>query len=271
MEFFLVINLVFSFQFSVFRNMYHFLFNIKKIKNIKNWVSFADSLRKIIINCSLTMIIAGACTLSGTIYEEEHNGVNGWEEPSALPKMSLILTKSGDVTLGISGMGSITIDWGDGSGVQTFDISSNVTYFTRSGSGLRTVTIAGANITRLECSNGQVTQINIAEISTLTHLFCSHNELTTIDVSNNTHLGFLLCNHNSITNLNVSANTTLSMLDISFNNMPTAALNALLTSLHSNDIANGKTIIINNNSGTASPQNINSATTKGWEIVNNEQ
>ena len=213
-----------------------------------------------------TVIIAVSCTLVGTLHDEYLD--NGQEEPPAeLPKMTITLTKSGNVTFGISGSGSITINWGDGSATQTYNISSGNTNLTHSGSGSRTITISGANITRLDCSDNQVTQINVSEITTLTHLFCNDNELTGLDVSANNRLAMLLCDDNRLTALNVGENTTLSFLNISFNNMQNASLNALLSSLHANNITGGKTVIISNNAGTASPQSINTAINRGWEVV----
>ena len=218
----------------------------------------------------LCVTLAGAaCTLTGNLYEDnvQPKEEDPHQEPIKPPQMTLTLDKSGIVSLGISGSGSISINWGDGSAIQTTNIYGNNTNFTHSGNGTRTITVAGLNIMRLDCSDNQVSNMNINEISTLTHLYCNDNVLTSLDVSGNSSLVLLLCNNNNLTYLNVNANTSLSVLNCSYNNMQSSALNSLLSFLHVNNISGGKTVILNNNTGVASPQSLTNAISKGWEVI----
>jgi Leucine-rich repeat (LRR) protein len=61
----------------------------------------------------------------------------------------------------------------------------------------------------LDCSNNQLTNINISQNTSLTIFFCERNQLTNIDVSQNTNLTNLACSFNNLTNLNVSQNIAL--------------------------------------------------------------
>ena len=75
----------------------------------------------------------------------------------------------------------------------------------------QTVTITG-DVTYFNCSNNQLTALDVSQNTALTTLDCSDNRLTTLDVSKNTALTVLCCINNQLTTLDVSKNTVLTML-----------------------------------------------------------
>ena len=215
----------------------------------------------------LTALISASCTITGTLYED---AISPQPLDDAPPQMTLTSNKSGDVTLLISGSGDVTVDWGAaGATVETLTVFNNTSFTRRYSSSIsRTITISGKNITRLTCSNNQITSIDVSEITTLTHLLCSGNELTgLLDLSKNIHLITLICSENNLTGLNVVGCNALATLNCSFNNMNAAALDALLLSLHDNVIAVGKMVLINDNPGTEACQNKVIAVDNGWEVI----
>ena len=64
-------------------------------------------------------------------------------------------------------------------------------------------------LTNLNCSNNQLTELDVSKNKELTWLGCWDNQLTSLDVSNCTALGMLWCNNNQLTSLNVSGCTAL--------------------------------------------------------------
>ena len=243
--------------------MEYFL-HIKKLKAM-SYLHYNTSKLRVIINCTLTMIIVSACTLTGTLYDDDFRNIRQVQPtPANMPKLTITVEKA-NVSIGIFGSGTISINWGDGSHVQTHEDLKNITYFNRSGSGSRTITISGDNITFLDCSDNQVTNINVNEIISLTQLLCSHNELTSLNVSYNIHLVRLICHRNRLRNLRVDSNESLELLNCSHNSMQGDALTGLLASLHGNEITSGKkTISINNNNGTPSQPSRTQAENRGW-------
>ena len=68
------------------------------------------------------------------------------------------------------------------------------------------------NLKELDCSNNQLSQLDMSNNTQLTDLDCSWNDLTQLDMSNNTQLTDLDCNWNDLTQLDVSNNTQLTIL-----------------------------------------------------------
>ncbi|MBA7524899.1 hypothetical protein ES705_17044 [subsurface metagenome] len=101
---------------------------------------------------------------------------------------------------------------------------------------------AFVNLDGLDCSNNQLTTLDVSNNTALKLLICRFNQLTTLDV--NTDLGQLICSNNQLTTLDVSNNTYLTLLDCSNNQLTTLDVsnlhwlncsNNLLTSL---DVSN---------------------------------
>ena len=65
---------------------------------------------------------------------------------------------------------------------------------------------------RLDCYNNQLTSLDVSKNTALKELYCYNNQLTALDVSKNTALRHLSCRNNQLTSLDVSNNTALSYL-----------------------------------------------------------
>ena len=64
-------------------------------------------------------------------------------------------------------------------------------------------------LTKLRCSENQLTALNVSKNTALTELTCYKNQLTALDVSKNTELTRLECYKNQLTALDISKNTEL--------------------------------------------------------------
>jgi len=220
---------------------------------------------------------------------------NATPEPS---KITMITDVSGEYGgIRMAGTGTITINWGDGTEVETqmlkepvdnWDTFLNTEYSYNhkySGTSILTIIITGENITHFYCRNSQLksldvsknaaltnlicgngaqlTNLDVSKNAALTNLDCSGNKLTNLDVSKNTMLINLNCEENLLESLNVSKNTKLTNLQCGSNQLDVEALNTLFGTLHNN--SGTKQIDIGYNPGThGCDQNI--ATNKGWTV-----
>ena len=64
----------------------------------------------------------------------------------------------------------------------------------------------------LNCSDNELTELDISGNTALDTLDCGFNELTALDISKNTELTYLRCIGNSLTSLDLSKNTALTYL-----------------------------------------------------------
>ena len=88
------------------------------------------------------------------------------------------------------------------------------------------------NATMLEVNEKGITNLKGIEFFTsMWFLDCSDNELTSLDVSKNTNLGFLACYNNQLTSLDLSKNTALTELDCFLNQIKGESMDALIASL----------------------------------------
>ncbi len=78
---------------------------------------------------------------------------------------------------------------------------------------------ANTNLRYLNCRANALTTIDVSNNLGLRIFNCSQNQLTTIDVTNNISLMNLYCNENQLTNLNVSTNTSLKYLNCKLNQL----------------------------------------------------
>lgn len=97
------------------------------------------------------------------------------------------------------------------------------------------------NLTSLDCSQNQLTEIDCSRFSKLTDFNCSNNSLTALDLTNLTELEFLYCSNNNLSNLDVSNNPKLKKLDCNGNSLPTLDISTLkeLTYLDCSECFNG--------------------------------
>ena len=85
----------------------------------------------------------------------------------------------------------------------------------------------------LNCSDNELTELDISGNTALDTLDCSYNELTALDVSKNTALRSLDCRFNELTALDISVNKALTELDCGFNELTSLdiSVNTALTYL----------------------------------------
>ena len=142
------------------------------------------------------------------------------ETPSEL-KITMITSKSGEAIITMAGSGAISIDWNDGSKIETHTLKPNKFKFTHNyfSSLPRVITITGENITYLYCGNNQLTSLEVSENDALLELYCNNNCLTNLNVSGCAALKDLNCHNNQLTSLNVEANTALTLLVCSGNQL----------------------------------------------------
>ncbi|MDG2365938.1 MAG: leucine-rich repeat domain-containing protein, partial [Candidatus Marinimicrobia bacterium] len=98
------------------------------------------------------------------------------------------------------------------SGVTTLDVSNKeISDLT----GIEAFT----SLTSLECSDNQLTSLDVSKNTALTSLNCWSNQLASLDVSKNTALNELQCWKNQLTSLDVSKNKALSYLSCEENQL----------------------------------------------------
>jgi len=129
--------------------------------------------------------------------------------------ITMTLKPKGEVTFAVGGNGVATIDWGDGSPVETMtlvpleegydrepdhngDVSHSYAQLAE-----YTIKITGENIMMLWCDELNITNLEL-NVTALTSFICSQNQIKTLDVSKNTKLKRLVCSDNELTALDVS-------------------------------------------------------------------
>lgn len=80
------------------------------------------------------------------------------------------------------------------------------------------ITIRG-HVTGLDCSEAQLTELNVSQMPTLTKLWCNNNALTALDTRTLADLEILQCIGNQLTELDITANKKLLELDCSENKL----------------------------------------------------
>jgi len=132
-----------------------------------------------------------------------------------------------------------TIDWGDGSPVETNVGTGSLEFIRHSYSNSKkyTVTIKGKtedclftklilrlpklfsldvskclSLEYLVCSSGELETLNLSKNKKLVYLCCYWNKFTTLNVTNNTNLKYFHCSYNRLNSLDVSKNMALEFL-----------------------------------------------------------
>ena len=151
--------------------------------------------------------------------------------PIETKQMTLTFQGSGLKAIYLSGTGTVTIDWGDGSPIQTGPLLpinesewNNLDTWYKYGvkndyseTSTYTITISGENITHLNCMNHEAkinhfTGLDVSKNTNLQELNCANNQLTSLDISKNTELSVLHCSFNRLENLDVSSNIKLKKM-----------------------------------------------------------
>ena len=103
---------------------------------------------------------------------------------------------------------------------QTVTIRGHVTSLDCSDRDLTSLNVSGCtSLTELDCHKNQLPSLDVSGCTALTKLDCSDNRLTSLDVSGCTALTELYCGSNRLTSLNASGCTSLTKLDCSDNRL----------------------------------------------------
>lgn len=103
--------------------------------------------------------------------------------------------------------------------LQTLDCTNNQ---------LTSLNLSGlSNLVRLSCGDNKLTSLNFSGLTSLTHLVCYVNQLTSLNFDGLTGLEFLDCSENKLTSLNVSQLTKLTTLKCYKNQLNTLDVSKL--------------------------------------------
>ena len=205
------------------------------------------------------------------------------------PKLITMTTPKPEIKIALGGNGFATIDWGDGSPkeTKTFDEHDGelVFEYKYESDTLRTITITGDNITRLNCNDNQLQTLNVSGLakleilqcngneltslimsglSRLRKLHCYNNQLTSLNLSGLSKLEYLACRENQLTSLNMNRLVSLDFLDCSVNKFTAATLDSLFASLPK--VYSGTIDISSNGSEGTDESNKSIAVDKGWTV-----
>ena len=153
-------------------------------------------------------------------------------------KQMTIIVEGTGIIINMLGSGTMTIDWGDGSVIETHTLSvlGGEYGYTYSESSTYTVIITGEKITNMSCRGyeSQITGLDVSKNTALIYLRCAGVGISSLDVSKNTKLTELRCQYNKLTDLDVRKNKDLKILDCSDNELTVLDLskNIALTELY---------------------------------------
>ena len=177
-------------------------------------------------------LILASLTLFGLM-----TGCGGGNTSADAHGITMTLTPKGKVEISLSGSQTATIDWGDGSPVETVTLGATPWFEHQYAQKTEyTVQITGENITEFWCPNLNVTNLNL-NVPTLTKLLCSSTNLTTLDLSKTPALISLECYNSLLKNINLSQNSALEDLNCYGNQLTSldVSKNPALTSLECGD------------------------------------
>jgi hypothetical protein len=117
--------------------------------------------------------------------------------------------------------GTIRVDWGDGTTQNFTSDGTTAINGTLKGS---TVKIDGEQLTSIDCSDCDLTGIDITGASDLQRLYCAKNALSAITLTSNPMLAELDCSDNQISRLNFPTGSNLVYLDCSNNQITSLSL-----------------------------------------------
>lgn len=186
------------------------------------------------------LIILGIMTgCSGSGSSSKNTSENATDETKTIAEVhgiTITLNTKDKVKFSLGGSNAATIDWGDGSPVETVKQLTEATdkfEHIYAQPAEYTIKITGENITSLTCVSQNVTNLDL-NVPTLTYLDVRCNELTTLDVSRNQALISLDCCSNNLTTLDLSKNTILEDVYCSRNQLTSldVSKNTLLRSLY---------------------------------------
>jgi len=181
------------------------------------WASSNNAVATV-TNGVVTAVSAGTATI--TVITDD-GGYSASCTVTVSPPGIMIMTTSGNVIISLQGIGSVSINWGDGvitnRNWNWYDYEEFHHIYI--GTSYHDITIIGENIPFLNCSGNQLTSLNVSNNTALTELHCDDNLLTSLDVRNNIALTYLYCWGNQLTNLDVSNNIALTSLSCGQNQL----------------------------------------------------
>lgn len=105
----------------------------------------------------------------------------------------------------------IQVDFGNGTKVD-FTIGTVVSSIPGTLGGAQSVKIYGSGITKIDCSNIQLTALDVTKCTALKILWCLDNQLTALDITQCTALTEIACQNNQLSALDVTKCTVLTNL-----------------------------------------------------------
>lgn len=130
-------------------------------------------------------------------------------------KINMVTHAGGQVSFRLSGRGTVTVDWGDGSPKSTVSLDDERSVeFAHTFTSTRPhrISIEGSKITEFDCRGMQLTALDVRNNKELEVLDCGDNQLTRLDLSGNEALAELWCDGNQLTNLDLNNNRVLAEL-----------------------------------------------------------
>lgn len=127
--------------------------------------------------------------------------------------MTMGVAEGAVLSLGISGTEpetEVEVDWGNGK-IETLIVYNTKTSRIEGTAKGTTIRINGL-LNYLDCSENDLTSLDVSHNNVLKTLDCYWTYITTLDLSKNTELGKLNCSYNSLSTLDLSANTKLFSL-----------------------------------------------------------
>ena len=123
---------------------------------------------------------------------------------------------------------------------QGIEFLTNLSGFDCTNNQLTTLDLSSVSQLRtLNCSNNQLTELDLSQVPNLSTLDCSNNQLTELDLSYVPNISTLSCSNNPLTTLNVNTLTQLTYLYCTANQL-TALDVSDLTKLYSLDCSNNQ-------------------------------
>ena len=235
-----------------------------KNKNV-TWISSNPDIATV-TNGIVSAISEGTATITVTTEDGNKTANCNVTVIDTTPKSMKIrlMFNSEPIEIELAGKGTVSIDWGDKQGAETYTLSATPSSHKRQNPGY-TITITGDNVSYLSCSYSGIQDIEVDKNSKLTELKIYSLNLRDLNLSNNTKLiklNYVGCRY--LNGLNLSKNTALKELHCNSSWYPSydndETWNALYESLHSNAIQGGKTIYC---SGRG---DISIAEKKGWKV-----
>ena len=139
------------------------------------------------------------------------------------------------------------------------------------------VIIKGKDITSLNCSDNQLTSLNVQGLNSLKNIYSYSNHLTNLNVQGLNSLQYLNCYYNQLTSLNVQGLNSLQFLSCYRNQLSAQAFKEIFNSLLQNE--NGTAVVYYDNDNnykdfTRPPELVeafNGAKSRGWKFYKNDE